>query len=607
LTNPIVFQVGQLPEFLKKETPDGPAADAAKKKPAAKPKGGAKAKIAAKGKSPTPETETKITLPATANGQILPGEVDRFRFSGRKGQRLVVVASARQLVPYLPDAVPGWFQAVLALYDARGNELAYADHFRFAPDPVLYCELPADGQYVIEIKDSVYRGREDFVYRITAGELPLVTGIFPLGGRSGQQTTVELAGWNLPAAKLVVDGKDNGLGVCPLTVRNGDHVSNCVPFAVDALPECLEKEPNNDPKSAQPITLPMIVNGRIDQPGDCDVFRFEGRAGSEIVAEVKARRLGSPLDSFLKLTDATGRQLAANDDYEDKAAGLETHHADSYLRATLPADGVYYVHLTDSQHQGGPEYAYRLRVSAPRPDYELRVVPSSITARAGSTVPITVYAVRRDGFAGDIALRLKDAPAGFSLGGAWVPAGQDEVRVTMTVATTPQDEPFSLRLEGRATVEGREVSRLAVPAEDMMQAFAYRHLVPAAQWRVSVVGRYFPKAALGILSKTPVKIPAGGTARIGVGGPARGMAGQLQFELSDPPEGISIKDVSSSAGGMEIVLQSDAAKVKPGLKGNLIVSVFIKRAGVPAKKAAAAQRPVPMTTLPAIPFEIVAP
>jgi len=55
----------------------------------------------------------------------------------------------------------------------------------------------------------------------------------------------------------------------------------------------------------------MNVNGRIDPPGDRDIFRFTARAGGRIVAEVYARRLDSPLDSVLKLTDAQGLQLAS--------------------------------------------------------------------------------------------------------------------------------------------------------------------------------------------------------------------------------------------------------------------------------------------------------
>ena len=255
----------------------------------------------------------------------MPGEVDRFRFAGRKGQRLVVAAAARRLIPYLPDAVPGWFQAALTLYDARGNEVAYADHFRFDPDPVLYCEIPADGQYVIEIRDSIYRGREDFVYRITVGELPLVTSIFPLGGRAGEQTTVELSGWNLPAeqAGRRRQGQDAGRAAA-FGPQAGTTSPTPSRSRWTALPECLEREPNDQPSTAQPVTLPIIVNGRIDRPGDCDVFRFDGPGGrARSSPRSIARRLGSPLDSFLKLTDAAGKLVAANDDYEDKARGPE--------------------------------------------------------------------------------------------------------------------------------------------------------------------------------------------------------------------------------------------------------------------------------------------
>ena len=289
--------------------------------------------------------------------------------TARKGQQLVIAAAARELIPYLADAVPGWFQATLALYDAKGREVAYDDDYRFHPDPVLFFKVPEDGQYVVEIKDAIYRGRPDFVYRITLGELPYITSIFPLGARAGATTTVKLSGWNLPTDTLTIDAKDMTPGLHPLSVRKGEMISNTMPFSVDTLPECLEKEPNDATPTAQAVTLPVIVNGRIDRPGDWDVFRFEGRAGQEIVAEVSARRLESPLDSVLELFDAAGKRLAFNDDHEDKFDDLRTHHADSLIHFTLPADGVYYVRLGDAQRHGGPEYAYRLRLSGPRPDF----------------------------------------------------------------------------------------------------------------------------------------------------------------------------------------------------------------------------------------------
>ena len=48
----------------------------------------------------------------------------------------------------------------------------------------------------------------------------------------------------------------------------------------------------------------------------------------------------------------------------------------------------------------------RLRVSAPQPDFELRVSPSAINAPGGMPVPVTVTALGRDGFSGDIAIGI---------------------------------------------------------------------------------------------------------------------------------------------------------------------------------------------------------
>jgi len=478
LSNPLKFFVGQLPEFS-----DPPA------KPANPEVERFRERFGRQSTTSAPKAEPRVTLPATLNGQIMPGEVDRLHFTARKGQQLVIAASARELIPYLADAVPGWFQATLALYDGKGRELAYDDDFRFHPDPVLHYAIPQDGEYVLEIKDAIYRGREDFVYRISVGELPFLTSIFPLGGPDTSPTTVELKGWNLPKTSLKVEAKDAGPSIQTVSVSRQGRVSNQLPFAVDRLPECLEKESNNTVSDSQKVTLPIIVNGRMDEPGDVDVFRFEGRAGDRIVAEVYARRLDSPMDSALKLTDGQGAQLAFNDDHEDKASGLNTHHADSYLSATLPTGGTYFVHLKDVQRQGGAAYGYRLRLSAPRPDFELRVVPSSLSARRGSTATLTAYALRKDGFTNDIVVFLNDAPQGFKLSSGKISGTNDQVRLTLTVPFRPQPEPISIGLAGRAILGGDTVIRPAVPAEDMMQAFAYRHLVPSESLEVAVLAR----------------------------------------------------------------------------------------------------------------------
>jgi hypothetical protein len=173
----------------------------------------------------------------------------------------------------------------------------------------------------------------------------------------------------------------------------------------------------------------------------------------------------------------------------------------------------------------------------------------------------------------------------------------------------PTDDPLRLSLEGRATIQGRQVVHAAVPAEDMMQAFAYRHLVPAKELDVAVSGRFMSRVSVKILGATPVRIPAGGNARVRLGAPTGGFANRFQLELNEPPEGVAIAKVSPTDEGAEIELHSDAAKAKPGLKGNLIVNIFPGQGLAAAQKGKKQnnQRRVSAGTLPAIPFEIVEP
>jgi hypothetical protein len=601
LTNPMVFQVGLLPEVRELEPNDRP---------------GHPEPPELRRLTRDPDTLDKadpIELPVLVNGQIMPGDVDRFRFRASKGQRLVMQVQARGLIPYLADAVPGWFQATLALYDARGKEVAYMDDYRFNPDPVLFYQVPEDGDYEMEIHDALYRGREDFVYRIAVSEQPFITRMFPLGGPSGVRTVASIAGWNLPRTRLVLNTGPDGEAIRHTAFHQAKQLSNTVLYAVDTLPECNEVESNDTINSAEQINLPRIINGCVEKPGDVDVFGFQGRAGERIAAEVYARRLNSPLDSLLRLTDASGHVLAWNDDHVivdhylyENMAGLLTNHADSYLMAELPKDGEYFVHLSDSEHHGGPAYGYRLRISPPQPDFSVRVTPSSISMRAGGITPVTVYALRKDGFDGDIEVGLKDASAGFEIGGARIPAGRDHVRMTVAAAPRSADETVALQLEGRAQIGGRTIRHSAIAADDVMQAFLYRHLVPAQELLIFVQKAGWGLSRLELVGEAPVRIPAGGSAQVQLQETRRVNFKDIQLQLNDPPAGLTLGEITVEPKGLTIQLKADKDHVAPGFADNLIIeaireSVVRKKDGTPTNQ----KRRFSMGLLPAIPIQIV--
>ena len=609
LTNPMCFQVGVLPEVREQE-PNDPEAFAYLPK------------------------ETPVNLPALLNGQIMPGDIDRFRFRAKQGQQLVIEAYARHLVPFLADAVPGWFQATLALYDAKGKEVAFADDYLFHPDPVLFYEVPEEGEYELEIRDSIYRGREDFVYRVAVGELPFITQAFPLGGRTGAKAVAAIDGWNLRRKGLWLDTDAGDESVRQIALNRNRRLSNEVTYAVDTLPERKESEPNDDVANAQEVGLPRIVNGRIERPGDVDVFAFEGRSGEEVVAQVQSRRLHSPLDSLLRLTDASGTVLEWNDDYVQKDGhlhtdmGFLTHHADSYLSAELPTSGTYYVHVADAQNHGGEAYGYRLRVAPPQPDFALRITPSSLSMIAGRMAPFTVHALRKDGFDGEIRVILKDAPPGFALSGGRIPKGRDRVRMTMTAPRQGLDAPVALQLEGRARIDATMVIRPVAPSDDVMQAFLWRHLVPAQELLVAVRKIKWVPPPVTLAGDGPVRVPVDGTAQVLFKTPRSQRLQGIELELSEPPEGVTLQDVQVVPEGLAFQLKAQGDAAKAGFADNLIVEAFkwyeVKQRGNrqgankgnskgnkqdqskdKKDKAPPQKRRVSLGILPAVPFVVV--
>jgi hypothetical protein len=588
LTNPICFQVGALREVKEREPNDpGGFIDIPKAHP--------------------------LSVPVVFNGQIMPGDVDRLGIRARRGQRLVIRAHARRLIPFLADAVPGWFQATIALYDSAGNEVAFADDHTFDPDPVLSYVIPKDGVYEIEIRDAIYRGREDFVYRVEVGELPFITQVFPLGGSAATTTVAKVDGWNLPKHKLELDTFGGVRSVLTTSMQRGKLRSNDVLYMIDTLSERTEREPNDTPRDVKIISLPCIMNGRIDRPGDIDSFSFKGRAGEEFVAEVQARRLRSPLDSLLYLIGPAGKVVAWNDDNVQKVGhlhrdmGVLTHHADSYLRATLPANGVYHIRIADAQSRGGKSFGYRLRIGPPRPDFTLQVTPSSLTVGTGGTVPITVHVLRKDGFDGAVDLALAAKPAGMVLAGARIPPGCSSVTMTLSVPRSAPEKPISLRIIGRARIGDTIVTRRAQPSENVMQAFLWRHLMPSRELVLLVKKTKWAPPPVRRNGSDVLRIRSGGEVEVRYNVKLR-KDRKFDLALLHAPDGVTIRDVRSVSGGVMFTLHADGEKVKPGAAGNLIIEAFVelpvraKKDG--DKKKAKKPRRISAGVWPAIPFVV---
>lgn len=560
LSNKLTFQVGQLNEVLETEPNNKP-------------------KVAS----------LLPPLPVLVNGVIMPGDTDTFKFTASKGQHLVIEAAARALLPYIADGVPGWFQAIIAIQDPAGHPVALANDFLFNQDPVLFYDVPSDGEYALTIRDAIYRGREDFVYRLKIGELPFVTGVFPLGAPRGDTPIrVKLSGVNLPDDKMTVDVGATASAVQSLVVTNKGLVSNPFLFALSDLPEKVETKPALTASKARKVTLPVILNGCVGAPGEKHYICFDGKKGESVCLDVHARRLGTPLDSMVTLMDDRGKVLAENDDLKDRGEGYITHQADSGLITNLQETGVYTVMITDKQGRGGSAYSYRLRISEPMPDFDLRVTPAAVFVPAGGVATLTIHAIRRDNFAGAITVALEDALPGLSLAGAVIPAGADKITMTLSSAGRSAGK-YSLRLTGKADVAGRPLVRRAVPAENLMQAFLYQHLLAFREQTVLVTKSEAPYSVVPKPSSAVLALVPGQETIVPVSVRRRpGYEGQIRLQLVEPPKGISLRKGNIPVGRDNgvIILFADS-KIDTALCGNLILgaSMPIERDATPEEIA----------------------
>lgn len=211
---------------------------------------------------------------------------------------------------------------------------------------------------------------------------PQITGLSPRSVKPGDAIDVTVSGKDLagttqlwtsfPAEVSLAPGvKDNGqqadrvvfrvkptdpqtVGVQGVRVVAPTGVSPLALMVVDDLPTVAQQASNKSPEAAQALTLPVAVDGRVDNLS-LNYYRFSAEAGQRISMEVLARRMGSALDPMIRLFKADGPELA----YSDDAPGLL---GDSRLCHTFEESGDYILEVRDIRFQGGANHVYHLRI-----------------------------------------------------------------------------------------------------------------------------------------------------------------------------------------------------------------------------------------------------
>ncbi len=260
-----------------------------------------------RGGKPGREPAALEKLPINIWGTLAnTGQHDQYRFSAKKGQTIVFDLEAKRIGS--KAVTPR-----LEIFDADHKLLAANNGLDSGADPFIAFTAPRDGDYTARVLEITLEGSLDHIYRLTAGELPYVTGWWPLSVPANRESVVHLVGHNLTKDTVTVKAGESGEVMLPLD--SDDYRSRVtMRVAASTLPEVLETEPNDTIAEAQPLTIPASVNGRLVVPGnpeaaDTDLYSFDAEKDQQVVIETRAAMMGSPADTKIEVLDANGEPV----------------------------------------------------------------------------------------------------------------------------------------------------------------------------------------------------------------------------------------------------------------------------------------------------------
>ncbi len=438
-------------------------------------------------------TPQLVAVPSVVVGRTDVETSDYFKIRVTAGQRLSFEVLGHRLGSGIDPKI--------SIIDPRnGRELAYADDSPgLQTDPRLTYTFKEAGEYLIEIRDTTYRGGADFFYRLRIGDFPCATTPIPMAIKRGGKATVNFAGPQLAGVVPVelaipANSLDPVVWVTPKTASGP--LGWPVPLAVSELDEFIEQKPNDDPAKAHRLTVPCGVTGRFLEKGQNGHFVFAAKKGQRIIIDSQSLEWQSPTEVYLAIKDAKGAQVAAS----NPTVAPRIDFAPT-------ADGDYILVVEHLLRTAGPSESYHLTLTPYEPGFDLTIALDRWDVSQTGTISIPVLAVRRD-YPGPIEVSVT-GHAGIT-GTLTIPAGQPAQptlpagQLILNVKADVPVGPQLVNVVGKATINGKPfatTATLPVPIKAALGNMAY----PPRQ--------FLPQLGLAITSKPPytlsLKVDAG--------------------------------------------------------------------------------------------------
>lgn len=441
------------------------------------------------------EQAQRVAVNSTVNGAMAnPTDVDYYVVAGKKGQRIVFSC--------LAASIDSRFHAGIEVYDGTGRQVASGRDYN-GTDAVTDYTLPNDGDYYVRLFHFTHTaGGAEYFYRLRISTAPWIDAIFPCAVEAGKTTNATVYGRNLPGGKPVpsavvedrvlekitvnitapsagrqrpafnglVTPKMAGLDGFEYRLRNGSGSSNPFCIGLARAPLVRDNGNNDTPETAQQVPVPCEIAGHVEKLRDRDWYRFTAKKGDTYSIDVLSDRLGAPTYMYFMIKNDKSilKESDDNNDVISRTFYARTEDPQTF-RFTAPADGAYQLLVSSRLADTLAElrHYYRVRIAPPQPDFQLVALaggeyrPAGMTVLAGGQEAFTLLAIRKDGFVGDIHVRVEGLPSGVTAAPQTVGGDLRESRLVLSAAKGAAAWTGEIKVVGTATIGGKKVTHTA--------------------------------------------------------------------------------------------------------------------------------------------------
>ncbi len=404
------------------------------------------------------EQSQPVDLPGFISGRLTePGEVDYYSFFAKKGQALRFEMVEEQ--KFDATAVVGKFTPELALFREGGSWFDPHRALRVLFEEERSSDLMhinaagtyqfvKDGQYFLGVTGLFGQGCADCTYQVQVSSREGPSGLMPRRERTNSDwversfSRALAANWMKQLEARSVRAAEAVAAKQAISVQANEVLPTAEPVSkqlnAPGDPLAVVEHKSTEPALAESISVPAVIEGTIEHPGEVDGFKFKIDPGQKMAFEVETSQTKPPyFNPRVGVVDSQDHELFSN---VERRLSMFNNNADPqvYLKDVQPKatysferGGEYTLQVRDiTSRYGDASYHYRILVRPQMPHVgEISVIArdSAPEGTPGALKPneinrinlvrreakkLILVASYEEGFTGDLSFFFTGLPDG---------------------------------------------------------------------------------------------------------------------------------------------------------------------------------------------------